>query len=225
MSDWNNDRMLEIPAGEIILRDDRIDRVWTVKIKSFFLSPYPVTQKRYFDLTALTPSSFIGDNRPVENISWIEAIKFCNLLSDEEGFAPYYLFNSGVDNMFAETGSEGYRLPTEAEWEYSCKAGTTGTRYGELKEIAWFRENSNGSTQEVGGKEANNWGVYDMLGNVWEWCSDIYDETVYGSYRIIRGGGWNDEARGCLATNRRRSHPSAFKIDDLGFRVARNIKT
>jgi formylglycine-generating enzyme required for sulfatase activity len=115
-------------------------------------------------------------------------------------------------------------LPTEAEWEYACKAGTTGIRYGEIDSIAWYKDNSGNRTQSVGTKEPNQFGIYDMLGNVWDWCSDIYDETVYGSYRVIRGGGWNDEERGCMATNRRRSHPLLFKIDDLGFRIARNIK-
>jgi formylglycine-generating enzyme required for sulfatase activity len=119
--------------------------------------------------------------------------------------------------------ANGYRLPTEAEWEYACKAGTTGIRYGDLDDIAWYKANSDRSPHDVGLKEPNAWGLYDMLGNVWEWCSDIYDESVYGSYRIFRGGGWSDEERGCMATNRSRSHPTSFKIDDLGFRIARNI--
>ena len=114
-------------------------------------------------------------------------------------------------------------MPTEAEWEYTCKAGTKGIRYGEIDLIAWYKGNSEKTTHPVGLKEPNPWGLYDMLGNVWEWCSDIYDEKVYGSYRIFRGGGWYDEARGCMATNRRRSHPISFKIDDLGFRIAKNI--
>ncbi len=74
----------------------------------------------------------------------------------------------------------------------------------------------------MGQKEPNQWGLYDMLGNVWEWCWDVYDEKVYGTYRIFRGGGWNDTERGCLASNRRRSHPT-FQIDDLGFRIAQSI--
>src|SRR5690606_30011494 len=118
----------------------------------------------------------------------------------------------------------GFRLPTEAEWEYACKAGTKNIRYGDLDKIAWYKHNSEKSTHNVGMKEPNTWGLYDMLGNVSEWCTDLYDEQVYGSYRIFRGGGWFDKERSCLATNRRRNHPSLFKIDDLGFRIARNKK-
>lgn len=81
--------------------------------------------------------------------------------------------------------SNGYRLPSEAEWQYACKAGTTGYTYGELQKIAWYNENSSGQIHDVGKKEPNAWGLYDMLGNVWEWCYDLYDETVYGSYRIF----------------------------------------
>jgi formylglycine-generating enzyme required for sulfatase activity len=120
--------------------------------------------------------------------------------------------------------SNGYRLPTEAEWEYACRAGTNGPRYGELDAIAWYSENSLGHMHDVGQKQPNAWGLCDTLGNVWEWCADQYDPKVYGSYRVFRGGGWADSERGCFATNRRRSHPT-FAIDDLGFRVARSIAT
>lgn len=116
----------------------------------------------------------------------------------------------------------GFRLPTEAEWQYACQAGTRKIRYGELDEIAYYKENSLDGTQDVGGKLPNEFGLYDMLGNVWEWCSDIYDESVYGSYRVFRGGGWSDNERSVMATTRRRSHPVSFKIDDLGFRIAKN---
>jgi len=103
---------------------------------------------------------------------------------------------------------------------FGSKAGTTGYRYGEINKIAWYNENSGGKIHEVGTKEPNEWGLYDMLGNAWEWCWDIYDEEVYGSYRILRGGSWAEDSRGCGASCRRRSHPT-FCIDDLGFRIAK----
>lgn len=216
-----SDQMIKIPGGEIILRDDRIKHKWKVVIQPFLLSQYPVTQDLYFAVTKKSPSCFKGDQYPVENVSWNEAVYFCNLLSRNTGLKESYsTSNDGKDVIF-NPESDGYRLPSEAEWEYACREGTTEVRYGEIDRIAWYSENSGGKTHEVGKKEPNAWGLYDMLGNVWEWCWDVYDEKVYGTYRVFRGGGWNDPARGCLASNRRRSHPS-FKIDDLGFRIARS---
>lgn len=214
------DEMVSIPSGQIGLRDDRTEREWAVDIHPFLLLKFPVTQDLYYEITQTRPSTFQGKRRPVETISWQEAVTFCNTLSKLMGLNTCYTFESG-DIIFDHL-SDGFRLPTEAEWEYACKAGRAGVRYGELNHIAWYKDNSAGATHDVGLKEPNAWGLYDMLGNVWEWCSDIYDETVYGSYRIFRGGGWFDEERGCLSTNRRRSHPTSFKIDDLGFRIARN---
>ena len=218
-----NDQMVEIKSGEIELRDDRIKRKWKVRIQQFLIAKYPLSQDLYFEITKQSPSSFKGEKNPVENVSWKDAVCFCNLLSIKAGLQPYYSINDKNDDITYELNSNGYRLPSEAEWEYACKAGSTETRYGELREIAWYKENSDSKTHKVGTKKPNERGLYDMLGNVWEWCSDIYDETVYGSYRIFRGGGWCDETRSCMATNRRRSHPISFKIDDLGFRLARNL--
>ncbi|WP_183566455.1 formylglycine-generating enzyme family protein [Mucilaginibacter sp. SP1R1] len=218
-----NDQMVQIPGGKIEMRDDRTKEKWTVELEPFLIAKFPVTQYLYFEITKESPSTFKGDKQPVETVTWKDAITFCNSLSVRTGLKPYYYFNSDSEEITFAPTAAGFRLPTEAEWEYACKAGTTEIRYGELDLIAWYKGNSGKTPHTVGLKEPNSWGLYDMLGNVWEWCSDIYDETVYGSYRIFRGGGWCDEERGCMATNRRRSHPTSFKIDDLGFRIARNI--
>lgn len=216
------DLMIPLPEGEIQMRDDRLKREWTVQLAPFLLAKYQVTQEFYSELVGTNPSEYQGHKRPVETVSWHEAVIFCNALSTPEGLSPFYSMDEASERVSLNTDASGYRLPTEAEWEYACKAGTTGIRYGELDQIAWYKSNSQGTTRPVGEKQPNPWGLYDMLGNVWEWCSDIYDETVYGSYRVLRGGGWNDVARGCMATNRRRSHPTSFRIDDLGFRIAKN---
>lgn len=214
--------MVKIPKGVIEMRDDRVKKVWKVQINPFLLSRVPVTQDLYFTIMNASPGTFTGNNLPVETVAWKDAAAFCNRLSELAGFTLCYGFNSNGDEITFDLNADGYRLPTEAEWQYACQAGTSKIRYGELDKIAWYKENSNNETQPVGRKEPNEWGLYDMLGNVWEWCSDVYDETVYGAYRVFRGGGWCDEERGVMATTRRRSHPTLFKIDDLGFRIARN---
>ena len=218
-----SDLLIEIPEGEIELRDDRTKQKWRQTVDAFYISKYVVTQGFFNEVTNENPSTFKGTNRPVETVSWLACVKFCNLLSEKLGMEPYYLIDNENREYKICEHSKGYRLPTDAEWEYACKAGDATPVYGNINSTTWYKANANGETHEVGMKEPNAFGAYDMLGNVWEWCSDIYDETVYGSYRIIRGGGWNDEARGCLATNRRRSHPTAYKIDDLGFRIARSF--
>ena len=118
--------------------------------------------------------------------------------------------------------SHGYRLPTEAEWQYACTAGTPAYRYGPLDDIAWYASNSSGPVQPVGQSTPNAWGLHDMLGNVWEWCWDLYDPATYGPYRIFRGGGFADPERSLGSTVRRRSHPT-LAIEDLGLRLAQSI--
>lgn len=197
-------QLISVPGGVVDLRDDRRGTRWQAKVAPFLLGRYPVTDGRI----------------PVTNVSWLGAIEECNRLSASAGLGPCYSHDPGSGDVSCDWAADGFRLPTEAEWQHACKAGTSGYRYGELDDIAWYAENSGGRVQPVGGKAPNPWGLHDMLGNVWEWCWDLYDEEVYGSYRIFRGGGWAEPARGCGATVRRRSHPS-FAIDDLGFRVAR----
>jgi formylglycine-generating enzyme required for sulfatase activity len=214
--------MVKIPGGEIELRDDRTKRKWKVEIKPFLLAQYPVTMDLYFAITQKSAVSIIRDQRPAVNISWNDAVSFCNLLSQKNGLKEYYTKSNDGEDISCDCESDGYRLPSEAEWQFACKAGTTGYTYGVIDKIAWYNENSGGIVHDVGKKEANAWGLYDMLGNVWEWCWDLYDEKVYGSYRIFRGGSWAEEARGCGATCRRRSHPT-LSIDDLGFRLAQSL--
>ena len=160
---------------------------------------------------------------PAATVSWWDAVRFCNALSCRAGFTPaYVLHEDAVDGIEWVATADGYRLPTEAEWEYACRAGTTGPRYGPLDDIAWYRGNSQERIHEVGGRRPNAWGLYDMLGNVWDWCWDVYDREVYAGYRVLRGGGWFVEQWSCRASVRRRSHPS-LRIDDVGFRLARSV--
>ena len=215
--------MVEIPHGNINLRDDRTGHKWCVNINSFLLGKFPVTQRFYFEVMKTEPSTFVGGSLPVETVTWIDAVNFCNTLSLQRGLDPCYSVNDNGEKINFIPTADGFRLPTEAEWEYACRAGTKGIRYGQLDSIAWYKSNSERKTHNIGHKEPNAWGLYDMLGNIWEWCTDLYDTEVYGSYRIFRGGGWCDEERSIMATVRRRSHPSKFKIDDLGFRIAKNI--
>jgi formylglycine-generating enzyme required for sulfatase activity len=201
--------MISVPGGAVDLRDDRRGTRWRTEIAPFLLGRFPVTVDPHRPGGAL----------PVVNVSWFDAIELCNRLSDLAGLDRAYDRTAGGE-VICDWAATGFRLPTEAEWQYACKAGTTGYRYGELDDIAWYADNSGGRVRDVGGKAPNAWGLYDMLGNVWEWCWDLYDEEVYGSYRIFRGGGWAESARGCGATVRRRSFPT-FAIDDLGVRLAR----
>ncbi|WP_055599175.1 formylglycine-generating enzyme family protein [Streptomyces aureus] len=217
--------MIEVPAGRVTLSDRRTERSWAVDVRPFALAAVPVTQGLYEQVMGARPSTAHGDRLPVEGVSWGDAIRFCDALSVREGLRPAY--RVPADDAEAEApdwdrSADGYRLPTEAEWEHACRAGTTEPRYGPLDEIAWHRGNSGERLHEAGGRRPNDWGLHDMLGNVWEWCWDVYDPEVYGGYRVLRGGGWFDEHWSCRASVRRRSHPT-LRIDDVGFRLARTL--
>ncbi len=207
---------MDIRAGRVELSDRRTEHRWPVELAAFRLGARPVTRAQY----AAIMGDGTGDELPVDSVSWDDAVRFCNRLSEREGLTPVYR-GAGADTERA-LSADGYRLPAEAEWEYACRAGTTGPRYGELDEIAWYRGNSGGTAHPVGRKRPNAWGLSDMLGNVWEWCWDFYDPAVYGEYRVLRGGGWFDEHWSCRASVRRRSHPT-LRLDDIGFRVARSV--
>jgi formylglycine-generating enzyme required for sulfatase activity len=195
--------------------------------KDYYLGVTEVTQGQYEKVMGTNPSYFRGNkvqgessNHPVEQVSWEDAVEFCKKLSDlpEE-----------------KKAGRVYRLPTEAEWEYACRAGSKaaysfGANSKSLGDYAWFGENSGRQTHPVGEKKANAWGLYDMHGNVWELCSDWYGEYPKGavsdpsgpnegSIRVIRGGGWDNVAAFCRSANRFWDVPSG-RDGSLGFRVA-----
>ncbi|MET9504523.1 formylglycine-generating enzyme family protein [Streptomyces sp. NPDC006622] len=213
------DRMVDVAAGRVTLADRRTGRTWEVEVAPYRIGAYPVTRELYAHVTEGRPDGPPG--LPVESVSWFDAVRFCNGLSRLAGLTPAYDPAADGESIGWDPAADGYRLPTEAEWEYACRAGTTGPRYGSLDSIAWYRGNSQERIHEVGGRLPNAWGLHDMLGNVWEWCWDHYDTEVYGTYRVLRGGGWFDEHWSCRASVRRRSHPT-FRVDDVGFRVARS---
>jgi formylglycine-generating enzyme required for sulfatase activity len=185
--------------------DERLVHEVTIS-NALYLGVTEVTQAEWSKVMGSNPSHFNGDSLPVEEVSWDDIQPF--------------LKKSG-----------GLRLPTEGEWEYACRAGTTGSRYGELGDVAWCGNNSNNQTHAVGGKRANAFGLHDMLGNVYEWCSDWYGDysssaqtdpqgPSTGDRRVLRGGSWNFNDWFCRAFYRYSNAP-AVRNDDVGFRVAR----
>jgi formylglycine-generating enzyme required for sulfatase activity/serine/threonine protein kinase len=203
--------------------------------RPFSLGDREVTQRQYQAVMGVNPSQFKGsDDLPVEKVSWLDAVTFCNKLGAKEGRTPCYRIDGKEVTVVA---GNGYRLPTEAEWEYACRAGSTtrfpfGDNEAELGESAWYQWNAEGKTHPAGQKRPNRWGLYDMLGNVWEWCQDGYDAGYYAtsipadppgpsgaSSRVVRGGSWYGPPARCRPAFRRRGAPGS-RSHDLGFRLA-----
>ena len=237
-----------IPAGPFSLGNtgsyegeyDEKPPVTIIISKPFYISKYEITQQQYRAVMGNNPSEFKGDNLPVEQVSWYDALNFCNALSQSEGLTPCYTING--TKVTSDFEANGYRLPTEAEWEYAAKAGTKTDFYSgkltysgnspidpNLDKIAWYSANSSNTTHPVGQKTPNAFGLYDMSGNVWEWCWDRYAEypsketkdyqgPEIGTYRVYRGGGWRNLAWYCRSTNRDRNYLDD-KNNSLGFRV------
>ena len=185
--------------------------------KPFYLSKFTVTQEQYQAVMGSNPSMFKGKDNPVEAVSWDDAQAFCKKLTEQT--------------------KQAVRLPTEAEWEFSCRAGTTTTYYSgdteaDLGRVAWYIDNSKNTTHPVGQKEPNKFGLYDMHGNVWQWCQDRYSEDYYGKseaenpagpvqgiYRLLRGGSWYLNPIFCRSANRSRVKPDGGRNLVIGFRI------
>jgi len=216
--------------------------------RSFWMMETEVTQSLYQAVMGVNPASFkaCGGACPVEAVSWYEAALFANKLSQNQGLSPCFVCSGTTCEGVGGTGGcggwfqsraayvacSGWRLPTEAEWEYAARAGTTAARYGDINDVAWYDGNSGNKTQPVGRKQPNPWGLFDMLGNVWEWCYDGYKgdlrqaatdpvEAATGARRVGRGGSWYDDANHVRAAQRNNYTPS-FRDAYLGFRVVRS---
>lgn len=196
--------------------------------KPFYVGLFEVTQKQYALVMGSNPSSFSGDKRPVEQVSW-------NTIRGNSGWPSSSAVSgdSFMGRLRARTGLE-FDLPTEAQWEYACRAGTTTAySYGASAngDYMWYQGNSSSQTHEVGTKKPNPWGLYDMHGNVWEWCLDWYGSlsggtdpkgSSSGSYRVGRGGGWGGYAGDCTSSYRNYYDPS-LAYNYYGFRLVRTL--
>jgi len=239
--------MAAVPAGSFEMgsadQDQPDQKPHKVHVSAFFIDKYPVTQEVYEKLMGKNPSLWQGPRTPVDAIRWPDAAAFCNARSRAEGLQPAYDTNTWACGFDAD----GYRLPTEAEYEYALRAGSTGAGYWfgdspqELKRHAWFTGNSPRGTHPVGEKPPNNWGLCDMVGNVWEWCNDWYQEDYYqhsperdprgpatGQNRVVRGGCWNSKPDYCRSAYRYYEMPAytdtCFAKDlhgQIGFRCVK----
>lgn len=211
---------LPIPAGSLELRDARRQTTRLVELAEFSIAATPVTCAQYTAVTGAPLPPGASQTSPAHSISWFDAAHWCNAASAQRGLPPAYEFDG--DSVGWRVESAGYRLPTEAEWEWACRATTTGPTYGDLKDIAWAAADEVDGPQPVGTKKPNPFGLYDMLGNIWEWCWDYADTARYADYRVLRGGGWADKPWSIRASVRRASTPGT-RLDDVGFRPARGV--
>jgi formylglycine-generating enzyme required for sulfatase activity len=238
--------MVLIPAGEFQMggnhKDDQ-NPVHTVHVDAFLMDRAPVTQAQWIRLKEAIGipegSHFKGPDRPVEMVSWAGAARYCNARSEDEGLEPCY----DVDTAKCDSKKNGYRLPTEAEWEYACRAGAAGDYFfggdaRRLGDYAWYEGNAAKETHPVGQKKPNPWGLFDMYGNVAQWCNDVYAADYYGrspkdnprgpdagDKYVLRGGAWNLKADAIGSPYRRYDTPgtadACFARDAIGFRCVR----
>jgi formylglycine-generating enzyme required for sulfatase activity len=255
--------MVAVPGGSFQMGSpsggfDDERPVHTVTLTGFSIGKYEVTQAQYLSVTGVSPSFFnSGANaptRPVEMVTWYDAVEFCNRLSEVDGFTPVYTITGrSPTSGYPITGAtvtqdmtkNGYRLPTEAEWEYAARGGDGSPgnyNYAgsdDINAVAWWGYNAAGggnaeeTTHSVGTKYGNGLGLYDMTGNAVEWCQDWYDSGYYatspssdpagassGTFHPLRGGYWGDDADFCRSAIRNCTTPW-FRYYGIGFRVVR----
>ena len=236
--------MVLIPAGQFTMgfKGGQIDAKpeHPVKIDAFLMDQHEITQEIYEAIMGKNPSRRKNPQQPVEQITWSGAAKFCNARSEQEGLKPCY----NLVTWECDFSASGYRLPTEAEWEYACRAGSAAQYYfgdnpEDLKTYAWFDDNSEEHPHPVGLRKPNAFNLYDMAGNVWEWCNDYYSTTYYrespadnpkgpkdGEKRVMRGGAWSDIPENCTAWVRNCNEMGLTDVclhgDSYGFRCVRN---
>jgi len=237
--------MVLIPAGEFAMGNaqGRPDEkpVHKVKVASFYIDTHLVTQEQYEMLMKTNPSRWKNPKNPVEQIRWSDAVRYLNARSQAEGLEPCY----DLKTWKCDFGANGYRLPTEAEWEYACRSGTKtkhffGDDARKLGVFGWYKENAGSRPRPVGQKLPNPWGLYDIYGNVAEWCNDHYQLDYYkssasvnprgpasGKTRVLRGGSWDSPASQCTNSYRDKNNPGyadvCFGYDVYGFRAVRRV--
>jgi len=233
--------MLRITGGKFMMgsKDEADALSHEVAVSAFSMDKYLVTQEQYQQIMGNNPARWKGEKNPIEQVRWSDAVRFCNKRSELEGLQPCYDLTTWQCNFEAN----GYRLPTEAEWEYACRAGTTtayffGDDPAKLGEYAWFDKNSGLRPRPVGQKKPNPWGLFDMNGNVWQWCNDFYKVDYYkespkenprgpkeGESKVVRGGAWKSSSETCSSAYRYNENPGyadvCFGYDIYGFRCVR----
>jgi formylglycine-generating enzyme required for sulfatase activity len=240
--------MVSLPGGKFIMGTDRgsPDEAppHKVKLSPFLIDTFEVTHEMFTKVQLPNPSHWQNQPRqPVERVRWRDAKQYCNERSLLEGLKPCY--NEKTLDWDCDYAANGYRLPTEAEWEYAARAGTDGPydfdQPDKLRQYAWFAANADQQTHSVGQKKPNLWGLYDLYGNVSEWCEDVYSPTCYKESaavdphgppnpgkdvkRVIRGGSWKSSPETCRATARQGEKTgdadACFSTDYCGFRCVR----